>query len=200
MPKVSAAHLATRRRQILDAARVCFARAGFHPTTMQDIYREASLSPGAVYRYFKSKDDIIEALCEESASHMVDLVSALAAYHSWAEVLDELAAVATRVLTVHACADQHDLSLDIEVWGEALRNRRVGGAVRHTLATQRDLLASLVRRAQDAGEVDPALDAASVAGAALAFLEGMLVQRALLPNVDVRSEVEVARRLLLGLQ
>jgi len=37
VPKVSDAHLAARRRQILDAAARCFARDGFHRTSMQDI-------------------------------------------------------------------------------------------------------------------------------------------------------------------
>lgn len=56
MPKVSDAHLEARREQILDAAEACFSREGFHQTSMQDICREAELSPGAVYRHFSSKE------------------------------------------------------------------------------------------------------------------------------------------------
>src|SRR5437588_12979287 len=65
MPKVSDEHLDARRRQIIDAAIVCFARDGFHRATMQDVCREAGLSPGAIYRYFPSKDAIIEAIADE---------------------------------------------------------------------------------------------------------------------------------------
>ena len=61
MPKVLPQYLETRRQQIIDAAAACFARSGFHRTTMQDICNEAELSPGAVYRYFQSKEDIIQA-------------------------------------------------------------------------------------------------------------------------------------------
>ena len=50
MPKVSEEHLDARRRQIVDAAIVCFVRKGFHRATMQDICREAGLSAGAVDR------------------------------------------------------------------------------------------------------------------------------------------------------
>ena len=61
MSKVSEAHIAARRQQILEAARACVARQGFHQTNIQDICKEAALSPGAVYRYFPSKDHIIAA-------------------------------------------------------------------------------------------------------------------------------------------
>ena len=64
-PKVSEQHVEARRKQILDAAFACFAREGFHQTTMQEICREAGLSPGAVYSYFNSKEEIIEASCQE---------------------------------------------------------------------------------------------------------------------------------------
>jgi len=39
MPKVSEAHSAARRQQIIDAAYRCFARKGFHQASMRDIYR-----------------------------------------------------------------------------------------------------------------------------------------------------------------
>ena len=65
VPRVSEAHLAARRQQILDAARTCFLRNGFHQTSMQDVISEAGLSVGAVYRYFPSKNDLITALAEQ---------------------------------------------------------------------------------------------------------------------------------------
>ncbi len=68
MPKVSSEHLDARRAQIVDAAVTCFARDGFHRTTMHDICREAALSPGAVYRYFASKEELLEALEQAAPS------------------------------------------------------------------------------------------------------------------------------------
>jgi len=50
MPRVSEAHLAARRQQILDAAQIRFIRNGFHQTSMQDVIAEAGLSVGAVSR------------------------------------------------------------------------------------------------------------------------------------------------------
>ena len=79
MPRVSEAHLAARRQQILDAARTCFLRNGFHMTSMQDVIAEGGLSVGAVYRYFKSKNDIVEAIAEQYATQVSDLLVALVA-------------------------------------------------------------------------------------------------------------------------
>jgi len=55
---------ADRRDEILVAAQACFARAGFHQTSMQEICSEAQMSPGNLYRYFRSKEDIIAAIAE----------------------------------------------------------------------------------------------------------------------------------------
>ena len=51
------------RRRILDAAASCFTRLGFHGASMQEICAAAEMSPGALYRYFPSKDQLLaEAL------------------------------------------------------------------------------------------------------------------------------------------
>lgn len=66
MPRVSEEHRERRRQQILDAAQVCFSRKGFHETSLQEIFAESGLSAGAVYRYFKSKDELVRAIAERS--------------------------------------------------------------------------------------------------------------------------------------
>ncbi|MFD0852046.1 TetR/AcrR family transcriptional regulator, partial [Actinomadura adrarensis] len=79
MPKVSDEHLEQRRRQILDAAQRCFIRKGVHATSMQDIMAESELSAGAVYRYFKSKTDIIAAIVSSVIGDMQSFIADLVA-------------------------------------------------------------------------------------------------------------------------
>src|SRR6201985_2432154 len=62
MPKTSQDQREPRQHQILDAALACFAENGFHQTGMADIVARSGLSHGAVYLYFQSKDDLIDAL------------------------------------------------------------------------------------------------------------------------------------------
>ena len=62
MPRVSDAHLASRRQQIVDAASQLFAEKGFSRTTMADVVTASKLSTGAVYRYFSGKNDLVLAV------------------------------------------------------------------------------------------------------------------------------------------
>jgi AcrR family transcriptional regulator len=52
-----------RRQQIMVAAKRVFTQKGFEKSTMEDIAREAELSPGTLYLYFKSKDELYASLC-----------------------------------------------------------------------------------------------------------------------------------------
>lgn len=58
-----------RRRQILDAARGCFIRAGFASTKVSDVAQTAGVSVGLVYRYFSDKAALMTAIVAEEAHH-----------------------------------------------------------------------------------------------------------------------------------
>ena len=51
-----------RQDEIINAARRCFRRCGFHAASMSQIASEAQLSVGQIYRYFANKDAIIEEM------------------------------------------------------------------------------------------------------------------------------------------
>src|SRR5204862_6881530 len=65
---------ADRRSQILEAAMVCFAKRGFHQTSMHDISAEAGTSVGLIYRYFVSKEAVIAAMSNRHKSEIQDLL------------------------------------------------------------------------------------------------------------------------------
>lgn len=51
-----------RRQQIIVAAKRVFSTKGFNKATMEDIAREAELSPGTLYLYFKNKEELYASL------------------------------------------------------------------------------------------------------------------------------------------
>ncbi|MFJ5716307.1 TetR/AcrR family transcriptional regulator [Neobacillus sp. NPDC093127] len=57
-PIVSESHKEKKRKEILDSALVCFAKKGLQAATMDDIVEHSGISKGAIYNYFKSKDEI----------------------------------------------------------------------------------------------------------------------------------------------
>jgi len=75
-----------RRKQILEAALVLFLEKGINGTTMQDIADKAGISKGLIYRYFSSKNEILEAeaelieKCEEECAAMPTAIEALKLY------------------------------------------------------------------------------------------------------------------------
>ncbi|HEV3377099.1 MAG TPA: TetR/AcrR family transcriptional regulator [Thermoleophilaceae bacterium] len=161
MPKVSEEHLAARRRQILDAALVCFSRQGFHQTSMQTIFEEAGLSPGAVYRYFKGKEEIVEAIAAETLGGFAAAVESGPAGGP-GEVLGRLLDAVESV----PLRDQR-LRLALQIWGEAIVNPRVGRFVRTAIDRLRERMAAEL--------LVPDPDA--TARVLVALAQGMVVQR-----------------------
>jgi AcrR family transcriptional regulator len=170
VPRVSQEHLDARRREILVAAQRCFSRDGFHRTSMQDVFREAGLSAGAVYRYFPAKADIVAAIADESIARVVPAIErALAADEVpplptvVEEVVDSIASLARREDSV--------VRISMSVWAEALRGR----------------VALLVARMQDAGRLPADSDPEEVARVVFALFPGFIVQLMLLGDVEPAS-------------
>ena len=75
MPKVSQDHLDARRRQILDGARICFARHGYEGATVRRLEETIGLSRGAIFHHFKDKESLFLALAEDDAIRMAEVVA-----------------------------------------------------------------------------------------------------------------------------
>lgn len=65
-PIVSDSYKEKKKREILDSALVCFAKKGFQVATVDDIVEHSGISKGAIYNYFKSKDEIYLELMKTS--------------------------------------------------------------------------------------------------------------------------------------
>jgi TetR/AcrR family transcriptional regulator, transcriptional repressor of aconitase len=75
MPRVSQDHLDARRTQILDGARVCFARYGYEGATVRRLEEATGLSRGAIFHHFRDKESLFLALAEDDAHRMADVVA-----------------------------------------------------------------------------------------------------------------------------
>ena len=64
-----------KRRMILDAAVVAFAKRGFHACRVSDIADEANVAYGLVYHYFRSKDEVLDTLFLDRWNVLLDVIS-----------------------------------------------------------------------------------------------------------------------------
>ena len=185
MPKMSDAHLEARRQQILDAAEACFSRQGFHHTSMQTICSEAGLSPGAVYRYFSSKEDIIAASCQACQQANLDFIQSVTAGSNGAiEMLDQLIDLGFGHLADPESIDH--ILMNIQLWAEAQRSPEIMDAYREShQKTWQDGLTDILLRGQELGEIDPDLDAVSMARILMSSFQGLMLQKSLDPDIDV---------------
>src|SRR5882724_10833271 len=77
----AAAADSVKRRQIIEGARTVFLTQGFDAASMSDIARKAGVSKGTLYVYFKSKDELFEAITEEQCGMQAERVLDLADPH-----------------------------------------------------------------------------------------------------------------------
>lgn len=75
MPRVSQDQLDARRREILSAARACFARYGYEGATVRRLEEETGLSRGAIFHHFRDKESLFLAVAEDDAATMVATVA-----------------------------------------------------------------------------------------------------------------------------
>lgn len=196
MPRVSEAHLAARRQQIIDAARVCFASNGFHNTTMQDVIKEAGLSVGAFYRYFKSKEELISAIAEE----VIGVGALRLAEAVRADPPLPLVDVYDVLLTAMEPQLRRDgiFPLAMQVWAESLRNPDLAAWVDRVYGRIRANFHELAVRNQAAGVFPTDVDPAAIASALFAVVPGYALQRVLLGNPDRETFLTGLRVMLQG--
>jgi AcrR family transcriptional regulator len=193
VPRVSPAHLAARRQQILDAARRCFLRNGFHSTSMQDVIAEAGLSVGAVYRYFKSKNEIIAAIADRYATEVRTVLADLAAHPE--PGLGEVMERAVELIDANV-GPEGMMRLAVQVWAEALRDPAVGAVVARIYGTMRANFVELAARAVKAGELPIDADPDAVGAALFSLVVGYALQRILTGTPDLDTYREGVRTLL----
>ncbi|WP_405013880.1 TetR/AcrR family transcriptional regulator [Kitasatospora sp. NBC_01539] len=186
MARVSQAHLDARRRQILDGAARCFARNGFHATSMQDLLRESGLSAGAVYRYFASKDEIVAAIAEE-CFRQVRAAFADAAAAVPPPTPDILLPRVLGAVFEKASPDGDRRAfarLIVQVWTETLRNEVLAAALQEGYTAMRVIWTDLAEDYRAACLMPPDTNADDVARTLIATAQGFIAQQALFGDVD----------------
>jgi len=181
MPKLKPETLAARRAVILDAAELCFARAGFHATSVHDICKAAGVSAGAFYIYFGSKEALIEGICERNRAEFAERFAMLA------EAPDFLAALSQ--LADHYLLEEspHKRIICLEIGAEATRNPNVA---RTFLAVDQEIehsFRTLFERLLADNRIAPRVSIDELMHLLMMLADGLLWRRAVNPDFDVAA-------------
>jgi AcrR family transcriptional regulator len=193
MPKLKPDTHRARREHILDAAERCFARSGFHRTTMQDICKEAAISPGALYVYFDSKEALIAGIVERDRAEFARRFASLAAAPDFLQALEALG----RQYFVEEPA--HRRLMCVEIGLESTRNARVGDIVRSVDQFVVGSFEQLFHRLKQEGRIAPELDVPTLAKVFAVIGDGMFWRLAIDPSFDAKTVLPAITHLVSSL-
>jgi TetR/AcrR family transcriptional regulator, repressor for uid operon len=178
MPRLKPETQAARSAHILDAAERCFARTGFHATTMNDICREAAVSAGALYIYFESKEGLIAGLCERERARLTDDLATIAQAPDLVEALARLGQ--------HYFLEEprYKRVMLVEIGVESTRNTKVAEVFHQTDRFCLEAFQSLFTRAAAEGKIAPKLDLKTLSHVFATIGDGIMWRRAVDPSFD----------------
>jgi TetR/AcrR family transcriptional regulator, repressor for uid operon len=193
MRKVDQAKYDEKRRHILEAAEGCFRRDGFRGATIGDICATARMSPGHLYHYFDSKEAIIEALFELRLEREAAIVGELTLTPDVDLITTMCGWLDRRMKDVRA----HGSSLGLEMRAESARNPTVAKIASRADRGTRELLSQLLCEGQERGQVDPGLDADTVAAIVHGIIFGLNRLGAIRdPTFDVKAASDMLKLLM----
>lgn len=165
------------RQRIHQATLTCFQSTGIQGVSMADIIRESGLSAGAIYGYYKSKDEVIRATAKHLIGTRLDLVDEVASRRPVPPIVEMVRTMVTALPT-----GVEDRGLLLELWSLASRERLLGSMVDESGAA---LLAAIARYLtalaldRGVGEEQAQQWGRATAPAVGGLCQGFIVQRAI---------------------
>ncbi len=192
MGRIAGLSAAETRARLLEAAVAVFAERGFEGARTSEIARRAGLSTGAIYSQFGTKAELLQEAIESCAP--AELNRLFAGEVGESETVTGLVEVIGAGLPYKPRAV---VTLLMEALAASQRQPEVGELVAGTAREREALVTSIIRAAQAAGDIDPALPPAALARFAVTLVFGSLVIQGLgLDPPDVEDWSAVIRRLV----
>ena len=183
------------RARIMETAEALFRRLGFAKTAVADIAAELKMSPANVYRFFASKNAIIEAICRRCLSQVEEKAWAAARAKGPAGqrierlVLEILAYHKENLLIEHRVNEMVLFAMD-HMWDTIRAHREV----------MRNVTELILRDGIESGEfepVEPRATADLIMRSVLSFTHPVLVGQCLEEGHDLEAEARASVRFLL---
>ncbi len=179
-----------KRQEILEAAKRCFARSGFQGASISEICAEAKISPGHLYHYFTGKEEIIGAM---AAANLAETTERFSHVFETQGVIEAFSSDLDRLKGQHA---RHGKAVAFEILAEAQRNPAMAKVMREHTQGMTDMLAAVIHKAQERGEIDPDLEPEISAAVLISIIDGSKTLAIRNPQIDAKKSFEVLKTLV----
>jgi TetR/AcrR family transcriptional regulator, transcriptional repressor of aconitase len=197
MPRITDERREARREQILEAARACLQEHGLEAVSMEMIIARSGLSTGAVYGYFKGKDEIINAVIVDGTRAMAEDLAPILMNPDPPPLPEFVSQVLRTVVSFgqHKKGGIDRLQVSLHGWSHSQSDPQLKAAARVGYGGLRELFKDAVRRWQEAGKIDVAVDPEAVAQLLTSITLGFVAQRTLAGSADVAAHVSALEAL-----
>jgi AcrR family transcriptional regulator len=173
MPRITPQYEQAQAQRIIAGAAQVFAERGYRQTTIDQIGQALQLSKGAIYIYFKSKEDLFVSVLQSIYDQRFNLLSTAfqpedSIQVKFEKVLDRLCGLVSR-------DDRVFIRLWIEGFLESEHIPRLETIKTHSRQHFQQLLYGLLQEGQRAGEIDADLDLSSAVDAIIALSDGLML-------------------------
>jgi AcrR family transcriptional regulator len=183
-----------RSRALLDAARTCFARKGFHRTSTAEICAELGVSSGTLFHYFPNKKALIIAIVLQEREETTQVLEGLLAQRDLGTAMGRFLS-----LIVDLASDPQVSRLTLEIAAEAARDADIGALVAGNDAELRRELARLAEAAIERGQIAPRVSPTELAHGMAALIDGIFCRVAQDPKFRPSRHRAVFQNMLEGL-
>ncbi len=195
MPRVVPEYKQEARNRIVSVAHEAFAEKGYDQTTMEDIGNRLGVSKGALYLYFKSKEELFETICETRQRTLRRMLRAS---------LKEGDLLASSLDFFNAITAQHSeypIGLTFELISEAARNEKLKTILSEDYDKRLEILAKFLQEQRSNGLLNDYVDVSSLAASLSALFNGLIIALILGKDVELvkRTWVDTVRGVLTAL-
>lgn len=177
--------------KILKAAAACFAEKGYSGCSVQDIADRAGMSKGALYVYYKSKEELFKTMIGIQYDRAIDRSRAARNCDSH---------VAGVIWFMSECIRNCGFPMDHRLWAEILAvASRDGNIKKFFMNEDREMRSMFVKQLQRgvlAGEINPDLDLEATAIWLTALGDGIIVRAADDPTFDFQKHLPIFEKLV----
>ena len=152
------------------------------------------MSPGALYRYFPSKDAIIEAIAFDERERAAACVAGLVGP---GHLFDRITSVGMTYL--RDTLDPQSGGLMLEICAESIRNTEIGRRFHEIEGVVRQAFLAALQKGLADGEVDPDIDLSVALVVIFSIADGLLMRLQLEPDFDIETVEPHLRRVVEGL-